>query len=231
MVIISRIFLTGDTHNTVDIKKLNMKNLPEQKELNKGDHLIILGDFGFPWHNPESMEDAYWLNWLDKKNFTTLYLDGNHENFNALNKYPEVEYKGAKCHKLRESVYHIKRGEVITLNNINFLCMGGAVSVDKAYRKENISWWEEEVPSYQEWANVFANSHKADVVLTHDAPYTLLNQFTSIKKNTVNQMLDRLLNDLIGANKWFFGHHHINKKIRYKGIDFTCLYDDIEEFI
>lgn len=226
-----RIFLTGDTHNTIDIKKLNMKNFPEQRELSKGDHLIILGDFGFPWHNPESKEDKYWLDWLNNKNFTTLFLDGNHENFNALYEYPEVDYKGAKCHKLRDSVYHIKRGEVITLDNINFLCMGGAVSVDKAYRTEGISWWEEEVPSYQEWANVFANSYKADVVLTHDAPYSLLNQFISTRKTTVNQMFDRLLNNLTGANKWYFGHHHIDKIIRYKGIDFTCLYKNIEEFL
>lgn len=225
-----KIFLTGDIHNFLDIKKLNTKNFPIQKELTKNDHLIILGDFGFPWVDGESREDKYWLDWLNNKNFTTLYLDGNHENFNALNKYPEVEYKGAMCHQLRDSVYHIKRGEVITLDNINFLCMGGAVSIDRAYRTENISWWKEEVPSYQEWEKAFSNVSKADVILSHDGPYSLLNRFLGVKKDSVNQMLDRLLESDMGANKWFFGHHHINKGWEYKGIDFYCLYKTIVDF-
>lgn len=225
----TRIFLTGDTHNSTDIKKLNIENFKEQKDLTKNDYLIILGDFGFPWTYGESKEDKYWLDWLNDKNFTTLFLDGNHENFDQLYTYPIVKFNGAKCHKLRDSVYHIMRGEITTLNNTNFLCMGGALSIDRVYRKENISWWKEENPTYKEWERAFINIDKADVILTHDAPYSVLNQLLRAEKDEVNKTLDRLLERNTRANKRYFGHHHIEEHIKYKGVDFYALYNNIVE--
>ena len=63
-----RIFYTGDIHNTIDVKTLNTKNFPEQKELTKDDYLICLGDFGFPWKysmdKKISDEDKHWLEWF-----------------------------------------------------------------------------------------------------------------------------------------------------------------------
>ena len=63
------IYITGDTHQNIDISKLNTKNFPEQKELTKSDYVIICGDFGMVWNN--SKEEMYWRKWLEKKNFTT----------------------------------------------------------------------------------------------------------------------------------------------------------------
>ena len=225
----SKIYITGDVHNTIDVKKFNTKNFPEQKNLTKDDYMIILGDFGFPRHNPETNEDKYWLNWFDNKNFTTLVIDGNHDNFNALNNYPIVSFKGAKCHKLRDSIYHITRGEIININDINFLCMGGAISTDKAYRKENISWWKEEKPTYKEWEKAFMNLNKADIILTHDGPFDVIKQIKSIEKNSVNTIFNRMLEFSTKTKKWYFAHHHIDEKIKYKDVEFTILYNDIIE--
>ena len=69
------IYITGDTHIPIDIKKLNTKNFSEQKTLTKEDYVIICGDFGGVWNGKN--EEKYWLNWLKNKNFTTLFIDGN----------------------------------------------------------------------------------------------------------------------------------------------------------
>lgn len=225
----SKIYITGDTHRNIDIKKTNTKNFPEQKELTKNDYVIIVGDFGLPWVSDNDPTDKWWLDWFNNKSFTTLFIDGNHENFDVLYKYPEVDLLGAKCHKLRDSVYHIKRGEIICVNNTNILCMGGGVSIDKAYRKEGVSWWKEEEPSYDEWEKAFLNIENADVVLTHDGPYSVLKEMgLNIRGDNVNKTLDRLFQREIKVKKWFFGHHHVDKSIKYKGIEFYCLYDNIE---
>lgn len=77
------IYIIGDTHGCTDVSKLNNKNFKDSSKLTKDDYVIILGDFGFVWNN--SNEDKYWLKWLDEKPWTTLFIDGNHENNDILN--------------------------------------------------------------------------------------------------------------------------------------------------
>lgn len=43
------IFITGDTHGEIDIRKFNSRKFPEQKNLSKSDFVIVAGDFGIPW--------------------------------------------------------------------------------------------------------------------------------------------------------------------------------------
>ena len=42
---------------------------------------IFVSDYNY---NGESRYEKYWLDWLDKKPFTTLFIDGNHENHDRL---------------------------------------------------------------------------------------------------------------------------------------------------
>ena len=81
-----RIFVTGDCH--AEFKKLSFKAFPEGRSLTKEDFVIVCGDFGL-WD--ESAEQKYWLDWLEARPFTTLWIDGNHENFDLLKRYP-AEY-------------------------------------------------------------------------------------------------------------------------------------------
>ena len=73
------IYITGDLHGGIDISKLNMKNFLQQKQLTKKDYVLICGDFGLVFDN--SKEELFWRNWLHERNFITLFVDGNHENF------------------------------------------------------------------------------------------------------------------------------------------------------
>ena len=55
-----------------------MDSFPEQREMTKDDYVIVLGDFGI-WR--DSPQQRWYLNWLEEKHFTTLFIDGNHECF------------------------------------------------------------------------------------------------------------------------------------------------------
>ena len=74
------IYITGDCH--CNFERFNTENFPEQKEMSKDDYVIICGDFGLVWDN--GGEDIWWRKWLEQKPFTTLFVDGNHENFDLL---------------------------------------------------------------------------------------------------------------------------------------------------
>lgn len=234
-----RLFVTGDVHNSKDIGKLSTEIFTEQKELTKEDILIVCGDFGLPWTIGESKKDKYWLDWLQDKTFTTMFVDGNHENFDALEQYPEVVKKGALCHKLRDSVYHIKRGEVLHINNKNIFCFGGATSIDKLHRKEFINWWKQEEPSFSEISYGIDNLLKmdrVDIIFTHEVPYSVLESIEEIKlmphaSYTVNKVLDSFYN--IAKDKdltsWYFGHHHIDGKYEHQKVEFQGVYQNIIE--
>ena len=171
------VFVTGDCH--ADFRKFSTKNFPEQKELSKDDVVIVCGDFGL-WH--DSGEERYWLKWLDDKPFTTVFVDGNHENFDRLysDEFPVVDFHGGKAHQIRPSVYHLMRGYVFDFEGKKFFAFGGASSHDiqdgildpadykdmaefkeavrrwsgcrRSFRINHVSWWEQEMPTEAELA-------------------------------------------------------------------------------
>ena len=225
------IYITGDTHGTADWEKINTTNFPEQKELTKDDYLIILGDFGGVWDGAE--QDRYILKTYDKRYFTTLFIDGNHENHDLLDKYPVEEWNGGKIHRITDNVIHLMRGQVFTFGGSTFFTMGGAESTDREYRKEGESWWAREFPSDEEYEEALCNLAKhnfnVDVVLTHCAPEGYIGKnMRAVYNSDLNRMtaeyvagvvdrsgnrLTKFLDELIMVHNlqfqsWFFGHYH-----------------------
>ena len=123
------IYVTGDIHGNPE--RLSNENFPEQKEMSRNDYVVILGDFGLVWNkDTESRHEKHWLDWLEERPFTTLFVDGNHENFDRLNAYPEEEWQGGLVHKIRPHVIHLMRGGVFTLDAVKVFAFGGAPSHD-----------------------------------------------------------------------------------------------------
>ena len=131
------IYITGDTHGNIDFGKL--KKYFSKIYVTHEDYLIILGDVGIVWSEYE-----HYINDYNSLGLTVLFVDGNHENFELLEKFPVILFKGARCHRLTKNIYHIIRGEIININGLSFFCMGGATSIDRIYRVNRVSWWEEE---------------------------------------------------------------------------------------
>ncbi len=210
------IFITGDTHIPLDISKLNSKNFPQQKELTKNDYVIICGDFGGVWYGNE--KDNYWLNWLEQRNFTTLFVDGNHENFAALAQYEECSWNGGKVQYIRPSVIHLMRGYVFDLEGMKIFAMGGARSSDRMYRKVDVSWWREEMPNAEEIQrarqNLAINDNQVDIMITHDAPQSIARMidFAKSEDDELMPFFDELRNT-VGYRHWYFGHFHEDWKI------------------
>ena len=219
------IYITGDTHGRNSITKLNVDNFPEQQEMTKEDVIIICGDFGVIWKDDSEMK--YWLNWLDKKNFTTLFVDGNHENFNLLYQYPVVDKYDGKVGKINDSVFHLKRGQVYDIQGKTFLTFGGARSHDKAFRTEFVSWWKEEEPTYEEATRAIKAIEECpkniDFVITHSSPYTVSNELvryayddpTEVQLNVIMNKLEEYKHNY----HWYYGHYHLDRDIgRFHGM-------------
>jgi len=99
--------------------------------MTKEDYVIICGDFGGVWHkDEESPEETMVLDWLESRPFTTLFVCGNHENFDRLYQYPVEDWHSGKVHKIRESVLHLMRGQVFEIEEKKIFSFGGASSHD-----------------------------------------------------------------------------------------------------
>lgn len=92
------IFVTGDTHGTLDAEKLSML----RGKLTADDYIIVLGDFGVCWNN--NGHDSYTREFRGHFPCTVLFVDGNHENFTLLNDYPVEEWHGGKVHRVGERI-------------------------------------------------------------------------------------------------------------------------------
>lgn len=214
----SQIFITGDLHGEIEISKLNMKNFPEQANLTKNDYLIICGDFGLVWQGGK--QEEYWRKWLNSRNFTTLFVDGNHENFDTLDSMTVHNWNGGKVHFVEEHIIHLMRGQVFTISDLTFFTMGGASSIDREFRREGISWWPQEIPTADDFAEGLDNLEKynweVDYILTHTTSRTIMDQMGYVKEqNTLNTYLN-ILDNMITYKKWFFGHFHSDEIIDEK---------------
>lgn len=211
------IYVTGDTHGAFDINKINPRDYEMMRMLKEGDYLIICGDFGCIWDNGSS--DRFWLNWLESLPWTTVFVDGNHENFDALNRFPVEEWHGGKVHKIRSNIMHLMRGEVFDIDGKLFFAYGGAPSHDAAYRREGKTWWKEELPNKSEFENALKNLNKVnwkvDYVLSHDvyASHPLAKKYpldlSLYDKDTLDlhESLEEIKNKL-EYSQWFSGHYH-----------------------
>lgn len=212
----SRIFITGDTHGEVDISKLNAKKFPQGKNLTRDDYVIICGDFGGIWDG--SNTDKYVLNWYNKKPWTTLFVDGNHENFSLLKQYPVTEWNGGRVHKISDNIYHLMRGQVFVLNGKKFFTFGGASSIDRQFREEYVSWWREELPNQFECRKAMetleANNYSVDYVITHCLPMDIVKLFFGeyACQDTATKFLQEVY-ETVDYKKWFCGHYHIDLEI------------------
>lgn len=243
------IFITGDTHG--DFSRLHPAAFPEQSNLTKEDYIIICGDFGGVWDGSDT--EQQWLDWLAARPFTTLFVSGNHENFDLLRSYPISQWHGGLVQAIRPSVLHLMRGQLYEICGKRIFTMGGASSHDirdgvlepdapdygqkirqlnaagALFRVNHRSWWKEELPSEDEYLNARAALDKAgwdvDYIITHCCPSSIQDTFSDGRhqRDALTDFFDEV-QERCRFKYWFLGHYHENMVVEKK---FVMLYERI----
>lgn len=232
------IWVTGDTHSTHDIRKVVNFSKGAGKDLTKNDFLIITGDFGVLWEARKNKEENALINGYNNFSFTTLFIDGNHENHERLEQLPTEEKFGSDVGVVSESIFHLRRGKIYEIDGKKIWTMGGGFSIDKALRQEFISWWSQELPNWKEMTDGVETLEKVgkevDYIITHCPPRevfkTMMNKFDLKYKDTREEMeFQEYLQDVahsVKFKKWFFGHLHEDLEIDK---NFISLYNIVRD--
>jgi predicted phosphodiesterase len=128
----TRILLVGDSHGNLNF----MNHVLKIAQMRNADRVIQLGDFGV-WPGPAGKEYLDGVEQACKALGIDLWvIPGNHDDWNQI--------EALESPWIRPRIRIMGKVNFFTEEGISFLCVGGAVSIDRQYRTPNKSWWSQE---------------------------------------------------------------------------------------
>jgi hypothetical protein len=176
--------------------------------------VLQLGDFGY-W--PHVDAGQLFLDRVERvaerTGVTFVWIDGNHENHDALRELTTGETAADGFVEVRPHVRYAPRGARWVWRDRRFGALGGAFSIDWRVRTVGQSWWVEEVPTPADVERL--GDEPRDVLGTHDAPMRPLDRPppTPIPEEdlVVARAVRRLLADAVARTRpslVLHGHWH-----------------------
>lgn len=220
------LYVTGDVH--ADLRDFESRPFGRLK---KEDYVVVCGDFGMVWDG--SAEEQKNLTKLGKSKHQILFLDGAHENFDLLEKYPVTDWNGGKVQVVSGNLLHLMRGQVYNIDGKKIFTFGGGESEDKEMREPGKGWWPQEVPSNEEMRggieNLVANDWQVDYIFTYEAPSSVHRLLTADagEFNTFHIYLDHI-REKSHYMRWILGNYHCNKRV---STTMDVVYDDVIRLI
>ena len=204
------VYITGDTHGNYSDFISRFNNI----HLDNNDVVVIVGDFCFLWSD-ETLNKH--IADLTKFPCTICYVEGNHDDYEKLKEYDIEEWNGGKVQRIAENIYHLMRGNVFTIENKKFFAMGGAFSDGRIEANKGRIWWDDEIPSAEEFDtavyNLKKHDYKVDYVITHTAPKTMIHRMRREfhhEEDRLTEFLEWIFRDC-SYKYWFCGHFHFDE--------------------
>lgn len=122
--------------------------------------MLQLGDWAM---DPDTTDEA-----LAGTGIERIYVTlGNHEPWDQIS--PLLDLHPGAALRVSKITWLLPRPARLTIGGRSVLSLGGAVSVDKAWRQEGVSWWQDEEITREDVAAAIAGG-PADLMLTHESP-------------------------------------------------------------
>lgn len=209
-----RILLAGDWHGSFSQADKVIRHAKDEGIR----YILQLGDFGI-WENDKPFLNQM-QHLLGEWDMHLYFIDGNHENFPRLYE-KKINEDGTRY--VRDNITYIPRGYRWQWEEITFLALGGAASIDKPFRREGKSWWPEEYLTEEDILTAQFGG-PVDVMFCHDSPAGAPNSVTddnqgqvyamksfgadSLNYCNIHRQLLKRVTDVTTPRMLFHGHYH-----------------------
>lgn len=153
-----RVAVCGDWHGNIGWVRTLAKALPSLAP--DVTTILQLGDW---WMRPGDVDEAFTGTGIDRI-YVTL---GNHEPWGDVT--PLLDAYPTAAVRVSEITWLLPRPSRLRIGDRPVLSLGGATSVDRAWRRDGISWWADEEIRDEHVAAAIA-SGPADLMLSHEGP-------------------------------------------------------------
>lgn len=207
----AKIIFIGDVHGEWRQLEYVLRKIVERQH--NPDAIIQVGDFGWNFYVNDTWVPDQEL--MENLPFPMIAIDGNHENFDLLEKN-----NGWGVNYFR----HVKRGEVFQVGNVTCMGFGGATSIDRHHRIHGQTWWPQENITYRQVNEALNYAGKIDLIVTHEKPEQFPGHDDIHKLNDGigdRQALDALY-EQFKPNFWLYGHYHKARIGKFQNTQYAC---------
>lgn len=205
----SSLMVCGDLHGNFQLLKYKLRDSKITDTV-----VIIAGDCGFGFEKEQHYRNEYnrLKNVLTEQNIQVVFVRGNHDD-KVMFTYETINYPNF----ITVPDYSVVT--ITTENDVqkNILCVGGAISIDRLWRKqeENKSgkktYWTDEIPIYSPEIldEIKKDGIVIDMVVSHSCP-----SFAP-------------LTDKTGIDNWIIYDPALVEDIEYERMTMTHIYDHL----
>lgn len=223
-----KILVAGDTHGNTEFA---MRHAINAREFGIS-HVVIVGDFGLWDHELDGVQFLDDLSEVAARNHLNFYaIGGNHENWDNWNWYVENAPKDKRGFAyVRRHVLLAPKAHKWKWDGKQFICAGGAVSVDAENRRlmekgydiwrgrfnrskapgPRTMWWPNEQLTDEDVREIVSWHRTADYLFTHDCSNSTPWK-NRLKDDPESQIHRQRIDRVIQATKpfmHFHGHMH-----------------------
>lgn len=210
------IFIYGDNHGM----RSRMAEMLDRYNIRDATVLQI-GDLGFA-HDLDALATM-----LRERNIVMHALRGNHDN--------PAWFDGSRVWD--NLVLHADY-DIVEVEGVRFLLVGGAISVDRCHREEGETYWPDEAPVWRPELAALAMLQNPHVICTHSAPFEAPpfgNKGTDWARwdgrvvndchneRLVLSQLFSLAAQTPSVQRWYYGHFHESMTIEAGDMRFLCV--------
>lgn len=213
-----KVLVAGDTHGD----SRHFAYLCMVARDNGCEVILQVGDFGF-WPKDRSFYPRFHRTieeQLAAHDLRCFWIDGNHEDHDALNEIARAEEASptlGKFWKVAKRCFYVPRGTRWTWNGVRMLGLGGAYSIDRKHRIKGYDWFEQEVLSDED---VKVGRDEVDIMFTHDVPFGVLETELGTRFPASVRNRERVLEvvEAVKPKLLMHGHlhHRYEKNLPYK---------------